>query len=94
MSAAPNAPILVNVFLPGGCDLLSTLTPLWQAGPLNDLRKTLGPIDTPPVGLGDRQLQLVGAEGALLALRGGQSRRRILVIGDGAVGLLLRVLQR
>ena len=40
--AAPNAPILVNVFLPGGCDLLSTLTPLWRAGPLNDLRRTLG----------------------------------------------------
>src|SRR5918912_3899381 len=49
-AAAPNAPVLVNVFLPGGCDLLSTLTPLWQAGPLNDLRRTLGPLDTPPLG--------------------------------------------
>jgi uncharacterized protein (DUF1501 family) len=41
-AAAPNAPVLVSVFLPGGCDLLSTLPPLYQAGTLNDLRKTLG----------------------------------------------------
>jgi uncharacterized protein (DUF1501 family) len=49
-AAAPNAPILVNVFLPGGCDLLSTLTPLWVAGPLNDIRKTLGDNTTPALG--------------------------------------------
>jgi uncharacterized protein (DUF1501 family) len=49
-AAAPDAPILVNVFLPGGCDLLSTLTPLWVAGPLNDLRRTLGGNETPPLG--------------------------------------------
>jgi uncharacterized protein (DUF1501 family) len=49
-AAAPDAPILVNVFLPGGCDLLSTLTPLWVAGPLNDLRTTLGANETPPLG--------------------------------------------
>src|SRR3954462_12983106 len=41
-AAAPNAPVLVSVFLPGGCDLLSTLTPLEQAGRLNDLRRSLG----------------------------------------------------
>lgn len=40
--AAPDAPVLVSVFLPGGCDLLSTLTPLDQAGKLADLRRSLG----------------------------------------------------
>jgi uncharacterized protein (DUF1501 family) len=49
-AAAPDAPILVNVFLPGGCDLLSTLTPLWVAGPLQDLRRTLGSVETPQLG--------------------------------------------
>src|SRR5699024_253232 len=49
-AAAPDAPILVNVFLPGGCDLLSTLTPLWVAGPLNDLRRTLGAAENPALG--------------------------------------------
>src|SRR4051794_943067 len=39
--AAPEAPVLVSVFLPGGCDLLSTLTPLDQAGRLADLRRSL-----------------------------------------------------
>src|SRR5439155_12819882 len=32
-AAAPDAPVLVSVFLPGGCDLLSTVTPLDQTGP-------------------------------------------------------------
>src|SRR3954453_21525641 len=40
--AAPEAPVLVSVFLPGGCDLLSTLTPLDQAGRLADLRRSPG----------------------------------------------------
>ena len=39
---APDSPVLVSVFLPGGCDLLSTLTPLDQNGRLNDLRRSLG----------------------------------------------------
>ena len=30
-AAAPNAPVLVSVFLPGGCDLLDTLPPLGPA---------------------------------------------------------------
>src|SRR5918995_5839246 len=49
-AAAPDAPILVNVFLPGGCDLLSTLTPLWKVGPLSDVRRTLGSVETPALG--------------------------------------------
>src|SRR3954449_10985788 len=46
---APDAPVLVSVFLPGGCDLLSTLAPLDQAGKLADLRRSLG--GTPPPAL-------------------------------------------
>jgi uncharacterized protein (DUF1501 family) len=40
--AVPDAPVLVSVFLPGGCDLLSTLPPVDQAGALADLRHSLG----------------------------------------------------
>src|SRR3954467_11007069 len=36
-AAAPDAPILVSVFLPGGLDLLVTLLPLNHDGPLHDL---------------------------------------------------------
>jgi uncharacterized protein (DUF1501 family) len=39
---APSAPVLVSVFLPGGCDLLATLAPLNQSGRLADLRRSLG----------------------------------------------------
>src|SRR5437763_5666634 len=46
-AAAPGAPVLVSVFLPGGCDLLSTLAPLDQAGKLADLRRSLG-AEPPP----------------------------------------------
>jgi uncharacterized protein (DUF1501 family) len=35
---APDAPILVSVFLPGGCDLLDTIVPLDQYGRYADLR--------------------------------------------------------
>lgn len=47
-AAAPaDAPVLVSVFLPGGCDLLSALPPMDQLGTLNDLRATLPPGDVP-----------------------------------------------
>jgi uncharacterized protein (DUF1501 family) len=39
-AAAPNAPVLVSVFLPGGCDLLDSLVPISQLGRYADLRKT------------------------------------------------------
>jgi uncharacterized protein (DUF1501 family) len=55
--AAPDAPVLVSVFLPGGCDLLSTLTPLDQAGKLADLRRTLGG-DAPAALAGESRLGL------------------------------------
>src|SRR3954468_22801854 len=44
---APGAPVLVSVFLPGGCDLLSTLSPVQQGGRLSDLRRSLGIVDAP-----------------------------------------------
>ncbi|HYV14513.1 MAG TPA: DUF1501 domain-containing protein [Conexibacter sp.] len=37
-AAAPSAPVLVTVFLPGGCDLLDTLVPVGQYGRYSDLR--------------------------------------------------------
>jgi uncharacterized protein (DUF1501 family) len=43
--AVPDAPVLVSVFLPGGCDLLGTLPPLEQLGLYNDLRASLNPGD-------------------------------------------------
>jgi uncharacterized protein (DUF1501 family) len=44
---APNAPVLVAVFLPGGCDLLSTLVPLSDYGRYSDLRGGVR-VDSPP----------------------------------------------
>jgi uncharacterized protein (DUF1501 family) len=44
--AAPAAPILVTVFLPGGCDLLDTIVPVGQYGRYADLRPGLK-IDSP-----------------------------------------------
>ncbi|HEY2602695.1 MAG TPA: DUF1501 domain-containing protein [Thermoleophilaceae bacterium] len=38
---APAAPILVSVFLPGGCDLLDTIVPVSQYGRYADLRSGL-----------------------------------------------------
>ncbi|MEA2376727.1 MAG: hypothetical protein QOD13_634 [Thermoleophilaceae bacterium] len=40
-AAAPNAPVLVSVFLPGGVDLLDTLVPLHDYGRYADLRPSL-----------------------------------------------------
>jgi uncharacterized protein (DUF1501 family) len=40
-AGAPEAPVLVSVFLPGGCDLLSTLSLAGQSGKLADLRAKL-----------------------------------------------------
>jgi uncharacterized protein (DUF1501 family) len=43
-AAAPDAPILVSVFLPGGLDLMDTLIPVQQEGRLRDLRGAVSPI--------------------------------------------------
>ena len=40
-AAAPNAPVLVSVFLPGGVDLLDTVVPLHDYGRYADLRPKL-----------------------------------------------------
>jgi uncharacterized protein (DUF1501 family) len=40
-AAAPDAPVLVSVFLPGGCDLLDSFVPLGQHGRYADLRPKL-----------------------------------------------------
>ena len=45
--ANPNAPVLVSVFLPGGCDLLDTLVPQDQYGAYADLRPGLKVADAP-----------------------------------------------
>lgn len=37
---APGAPVLVNVFVPGGLDLLDTIVPMAQQGRYADLRRT------------------------------------------------------
>src|SRR3954463_6005833 len=52
---APTAPVLVSVFLPGGCDLLSTLSPVQQSGRLADLRRSLAMGDVPALP-GERSL--------------------------------------
>src|SRR4051795_1671299 len=49
------APVLVSVFLPGGCDLLSTLSPVQQSGRLADLRRSLALGDVPALP-GERSL--------------------------------------
>jgi len=55
-AAAPDAPILVSVFLPGGLDLLDTLMPLEQEGRLRDLRGAVSP--AAPLTLGGTSLGL------------------------------------
>ncbi|MCW2992575.1 MAG: hypothetical protein JWQ18_70 [Conexibacter sp.] len=60
-AAAPDAPILVSVFLPGGLDLLDTLMPLEQEGTLRDLRAGVSPAS--PLALGGTSLGLHPALG-------------------------------
>ena len=45
--AAPDAPVLVSVFLPGGLDLLSALPPVSDYGRYADLRQAVK-VDSPP----------------------------------------------
>jgi uncharacterized protein (DUF1501 family) len=51
-AATPDAPVLVSVFLPGGLDLLDTLLPLNQEGPLHDLRGAVTPAEPTLLGNG------------------------------------------
>jgi uncharacterized protein (DUF1501 family) len=49
-AAAPDAPVLVSVFLPGGCDLLDSFVPLEQFGRYADLRPRLKQKDPAKLG--------------------------------------------
>jgi uncharacterized protein (DUF1501 family) len=54
-AVAPNAPVVVAVFLPGGCDLLDTIVPVSQYGRYADLRpgvKIDAPLPLGATGLG------------------------------------------
>src|SRR2546423_6128893 len=79
-AAAPDAPILVSVFLPGGCDLLSSFVPLHQYGRYADLRKDIK-VDAPP--------ELAGSGlGAHPALKRGLGGGVAGLFSAGKVGLL------
>ena len=68
---APTAPILVNVFLPGGCDLLDTLVPLDQYGRYADLRPDIRQKGAPAhgsTGLGVNAALTSGASGGIKGL--------------------------
>jgi uncharacterized protein (DUF1501 family) len=49
-AAAPNAPVLVSVFLPGGCDLLDSLPPIGAYGTYADLRGETRIVSPPALG--------------------------------------------
>ena len=69
--AAPGAPVLVAVFLPGGVDLLSTLPPLGQYGRYADLRGGVK-VESPPAlgstGLGIHPALAEGVNGGIKGL--------------------------
>ncbi|MDX6672224.1 MAG: hypothetical protein QOI91_2587 [Solirubrobacteraceae bacterium] len=70
-ATAPNAPVLVSVFLPGGLDLLSALPPLGQYGRYVDLRGGVK-VDAPPplgaTGLGIHPSLAKGTNGGIKGL--------------------------
>jgi len=70
-ATAPNAPILVSVFLPGGVDLLDTLVPQAAYGAYADLRKGLKLPEAPALGstgLGLHPALSAGARGGVKGL--------------------------
>jgi uncharacterized protein (DUF1501 family) len=79
---ASEAPILVSVFLPGGCDLLATLPPMDQVGRLNDLRRSLAVGDDIPRLPGESRL------GVHPALTDGLGGGIAGLFGAGKVGFL------
>jgi uncharacterized protein (DUF1501 family) len=80
--AAPEAPVLVSVFLPGGCDLLAALPPMDQLGRLNDMRRSLAVGDDIPRLPGESRLGVHPALGA--GVGGGVAG----LFGAGKVGFL------
>ncbi|HEX8067822.1 MAG TPA: DUF1501 domain-containing protein [Thermoleophilaceae bacterium] len=70
-AAAPDAPVLVSVFLPGGCDLLDSFVPLEQYGRYADLRPRLkqkDPAKLGSTGLGVHPSLEAGPNGGLRGL--------------------------
>jgi uncharacterized protein (DUF1501 family) len=70
-AAAPDAPVLVTVFLPGGCDLLNTIVPLHDFGRYADLRKRIRLDGAPSLGgsgLGIHPSLTTGARGGIKGL--------------------------
>jgi uncharacterized protein (DUF1501 family) len=70
-AAAPDAPILVSVFLPGGCDLLDSFVPLGQYGRYADLRPKLrqkDPAKLGSTGLGVHPSLELGTNGGIKGL--------------------------
>ena len=70
-AAAPEAPVLVSVFLPGGCDLLDSFVPLGQYGRYADLRPRLkqkDPAELGSTGLGVHPSLTAGTNGGLKGL--------------------------
>ena len=69
--AAPDAPVLVSVFLPGGLDLLSALPPVSDYGRYADLRQAVK-VDSPPAlgstGLGVHPSLAQGMNGGVKGL--------------------------
>lgn len=63
-ASAPGAPVLVTVFLPGGCDLLDTLIPVGQYGRYADLRPGTKLGDPPLLGATGLAVHPALAEGA------------------------------
>lgn len=80
--AVPEAPALVSVFLPGGCDLLATLPPIEQLGRLNDLRRSLAVGDDVPRLPGESRL------GMHAALSDGLGGGIAGLFGAGKIGFL------
>ena len=70
-AAAPAAPILVTVFMPGGCDLLDTIVPTAQFGRYADLRaglKVEQPLALGSTGLGVNPHLADGVNGGVKGL--------------------------
>jgi uncharacterized protein (DUF1501 family) len=80
-AGAPNAPVVVSVFLPGGCDLLASLAPVQQAGKLADLRSKLMRNDMVAL---PGEARLVAHPALASGLNGGV----VGLFGQGKVGFL------
>ena len=70
-AASPDAPVLVSVFLPGGCDLLDSFVPVEQYGRYADLRPRLkqkDPVKLTGTDLGLHPSLTAGANGGFKGL--------------------------